>query len=168
MATGMDGNEIISKVSNAGKEYSWLTATGGFVVGVTQKDATYNAGAGTPYYSNPTLVLKDFLSRMGLGGITLAPGYTTVNEFNPNIMAILNTGTYAAVGVWLLEAIWGNKYTRALKNVAFAPLAGYGIGRIFDDPPTTSKDIQRTIPTGNYNTNARNGLPVQTGAAWLG
>lgn len=164
----MDGNEIISKVSNAGKEYGWLTATGGFVAGVVAKDSAYNQGAGTPYFSNPTLVLKDFLSRMGIGGVTLAPGYTTVNEFNPNIGAVLNTGTYAAIGVWLLENIWPNKYTRALKNVAFPPLAGYGIGRIFDDPPTTSSQIQNAILTGNYTPNARNGLPVSVGTSWLG
>ena len=170
MVSGLDGNEIISKVASTGKDLSWLTGSLGFVVGVTQKDATYNQGAGNPYYSNPILVAKDFLSRLGLGGVTIASGYTTTNEWNPNIGAIVNKGTELAIGLAILKAIWPNKYTRAAYDVGFAPALGYGIGRIFDDPPYTSGGAsnpqQRGLLANQRGTNlTRNGLPP-AGMPW--
>jgi hypothetical protein len=160
-------NGIEQKINSAAREMDWLLKAGGFVVGVTQKDQTFNGGL--KYFQDPLLVAKDFLSRMGIGGITLKPGYTTTANLTVNFGAFFNKGLAIAAGVWLAKEFLPSKLTRLAYNVAFDFALWYAIGRIFDDPISSAAQLGNVIPTANYGPNVRNGLPVATtGAGWLG
>lgn len=151
MATLQAGiGDMITKVSDLGKQLSPITGAAGFIAGVDAKWQSQNAGTTYPF---STQGLADAIA--GIAGNSTAkmifPTYSGAANrvFNP--IAILNTGTYAAVALSLLKHLFPNKYTRLAYNLGFPPALGYGIGRIFDDPPSQ--------PTSSgYNTSPGNNL----------
>lgn len=170
MALGSMGGDIVSKVSNLGKDLSWLTGTAGFIYGVDAK-FTPTAGPGYPF---TTQGIGDVIAGIA-GNATakkiLGAAYTgtATQVFNPG--AILNHGTYIAVGLYFLKDIWPSKFTKMAYNLGFAPALGYGVGRIFDDPIASSQSLtgpgQNAYPVGNYSSSSRNGLPVNSGPSWI-
>jgi hypothetical protein len=85
---------------------------------------------------------------------------------------IFNTATYAAVGLELAYEVTHNKWVKLAKDVFQPPLAGYGIGEIFDDAISTSQALTQiggsAYPVANYQNTARNGLGVSAKAPWTG
>lgn len=161
--------DITSKISSLGKEASPLTGAAGFMMGVTAKFANQNHTAGDMYYPFST---QGFIDTVGsVTGYKLSisgKSFGGTRVFNPG--AVLNQGTFAYVGIKVAKALISNKYLTLLDHVASAPLLGYGVGRVFDDPIASSQSLtgfsNSAYPVANYSNTARNGMPVGMGSSW--
>ena len=124
---------IEAKINELGKLLAPLTGFAGFLYGVDAKYRTYHTGTSYPFN---TFGIEDMIAQIAGKDVVLAidPKFSGAANKTFNIGAIFNNGTFGAVAVWGLHEIMPNKYTKLLKNVAFPPLLGYGVGRIFDDP----------------------------------
>ncbi len=154
MATLQAGiSDAITTLSNVGKQIAPLTGAAGFIAGVDAKWQSQNTGGTYPFSQQG---LADAIAGIAGPGTTkmIFPAYSgaAVRVFNP--IAVLNTGTYAAVALAILKHLFPNKYTRLAYNLGFPPALGYGIGRIFDDAPSqpasaaynTQTNLTRTAP----------------------
>lgn len=150
------GSEVVSKVSEVGKDFGWLTGSVGFYLGVLQKfDLTQIGKNGYPFSGQG---VSDFLAQTV--GFKL-PGFggTATRTFNP--AAVLNREAAMALGLYFLKEIWPNKYTRAVANIAIPPLAGFALGKIFDDPPYSSEITSSMgVSQGTYTPTVRAFAPT--------
>jgi hypothetical protein len=129
----LDGlGDIPGKINELGQSLAPLTGFAGFMYGVTAKWKDYHTESGYPFSADG---VKDMIAQIfGRGAVkVIDPKWSGAADRTLNIGAVLNKGTFAAIGVYALKEILPNKYTRILYNVAFPPLVGYGIGRVFDD-----------------------------------
>lgn len=164
----IDGSAILDKVSSAGKDLSFLTGFAGFAFGVTEKFRGQNVSSGDKWYPYSANGLADMIGQIAGNGTAkmIFPNWGGAATFTFNPGAIINKYTAMAIGLTFLKEIWTNKYTRLAYNVASPFLWGAAVGRVFDDPISTAGLIQSNIPTGNYQPNARNGLPVAQKVPW--
>ena len=160
MATLQAGiGDAITKLSGIGRQLAPITGAAGFIAGVDAKWQAQNAGGTYPFSQQG---LADAIA--GIAGNSTAkmifPTYSGAAQrvFNP--IAILNGGTYAAAALAILKHLFPNKYTRLAYNLGFPPAMGYGIGRIFDDPPS-----QSTSAAYNTTTNLTRTAPGLTNTA---
>lgn len=167
------GSEIEGKISGFGKDFGWLTGSAAFVIGVTSKynpmitsGLSFTQSEGYPFNYQG---IGDFVKQVS--GIGL-PGWSggAQQTFNPG--AAFNKETGIAVGLYILEEVWPNKHTRTLKNLLFPPFLGYGLGKVFDDPPYkggsgpgggTIVAHQFPNPSGS---NTGRAFAVKTGVPW--
>lgn len=123
--------DIPSKIGALGKDLAPITGFAGFMYGVDAKWKPYNPGS----YPFSQQGIYDFVAQIAGKSVaqSIFPGMGGAADRTFNIGAIMNNGTYGAIGVWALHELFPNKWTKIIKDVALPPLAGYGIGRVFDD-----------------------------------
>jgi hypothetical protein len=106
----------------------------GFVFGATEANAKSNASMN--YSSNLAWRIKDTLSNLGIGGVTVAPGYTSVSSFKFRPTGFVNKGLAAAVAVWIYKEA-KLPYHKEIYKAVFPFAVGYSLGGLID-PPTTA------------------------------
>ncbi len=143
MATGLSTvNALESKISaiagNSMVNAGLLAA--GFMMGVTSIDAPGHVGDGT-HYPFSTQGVSDVVARIAGKSTAASFGLPTGNAdrtFKPT--AIINRGTLWAVVLAVANdnAPDGQigRIVRLAYKVGFPYALGYGIGRVFDDPPS--------------------------------
>lgn len=135
----LDGlTDIPAKIGELGRSLAPVTGLAGFLYGVDAKWMGSNAGTSYPF---STQGLNDAVCQIfgqGTGKAIFGQVGAATRTFN--LGAVMNKGTYGAIGVWALHELMPNKYTKLLKDVALPPLVGYGLGRIFDDPMSPNVD----------------------------
>lgn len=127
----IDGNDILAKINEIGKGLQPVTASVGFIYGVVGKYKQYHPNDSYPF---STQGVSDLIAQIAGKGTAASLGLPTGSAdqtFNP--AAVFNKGTAIALILWGAKDFAPNKWTRLAYNVGFAPAAGYGIGRIFDD-----------------------------------
>lgn len=141
----------MTTVGRAGREYGWLTGSAAFVVGVTSKWRSSNTS--DPWYPFSTTGMTDFIAQVF--------GVEAAHAVNPswgggarrtfNLGAGVNKYTVSALILYFLPELWdelpGKKFVKTARDVLVPILAGYGLGKIFDDPP-----YSQTITSGAYPT----------------
>ncbi len=159
----LDGlTDIPAKIGALGKSLAPITGFAGFLYGVDAKWMTSNTGSSYPF---STQGVYDMVGGIAGTSAVHAIGGTWGGQNRVlNVGAIMNKGTYGAIGVWALHELFPNKWTKILKDVAFPPLAGYGIGRIFDDPMAPNVDYT-TAQNPNYAPGQR--APLRGSAPFL-
>jgi hypothetical protein len=144
----LDGlNDIPTKIGALGHDLAPVTGFAGFMYGVNAKWKFANPGS----YPFSTQGIYDTIAGVfGKNALhSIFPNAGGVADRTFNLGAVFNTGTYAAAGIWALHELMPNKWTKLAKDVALAPLLGYGIGRIFDDPMSPNVDYT-TAQNPNY------------------
>lgn len=138
----------MSTVAKIGREYGWLTGSAAFVVGVTSKYRSQNSG----WYPFNAYGMTDFVAQVFGRDVAKAmnPSWNggASQTFNPG--AAINKYTVAALILYLAADIDGLPFKRVVKtarDVLVPILAGYGLGKAFDDPP-----YSQTITSGAYPT----------------
>jgi len=153
----LDINDMLSKVSNAGKDIAPITFTVGFIYGATN-DIAYTGGTPTGVAIQR---VSDTIARIAGVQVNFGGGSTKstqTQEFQPG--NILNYGTYGAIGLEVLNSVYPTKYVRLAKNVLQPPLLGYGIGKMFDS--------QNGVNVGNAPSPNRNSgsAPALNASNW--
>lgn len=113
----------------------------GFVWGATEGQAAA-AGPGSNYSTNLAARIRDTLSNLGLGGITVAPGVTSVSAFKFKPTGFLNKGLAAAIAAWVYKEAH-LPYAKEIYKAVYPFGVGYSIGGFFD--PSTSPAGQPVI-----------------------
>lgn len=110
----------------------------GFIWGSTAKQAAAHQGqigpSGQPYSTDIAWRIKDTLSNLGLGGITVAPGYVSTSNFAFRPLGFVNKGLAAALGAWIYQEA-KLPYHKQIYKAVFPFGVGYAIGGFFDPPP---------------------------------
>ena len=129
MAT-LDVGDMVSTVGKYGRDYGWATFTAGFIWGTTN-DIGYGGTATQATAQRVT----DTIARV-TGYQTSLGGFSQKSSQSQslNIGNVLNMATYAAVGLEVAHSMFPGRWTKLAKDVLQMPLAGYGIGKVFDAP----------------------------------
>lgn len=164
------GSELISKVSTAGRDYGWLTGSAAFYVSVTNKWAVQGSrGPQDPSYPFSKQGLSDFISQMFGKNVATSLGLPTGGaDRTLNLSAIVNKEAGLALAIYFLKEIWPNKYTRALAHVAIPPLAGWAVGRVFDDEPHSGRvenGAYSALPAHVYGGGSNTGRALSAGGS---
>jgi len=163
VAIGTVGNKAGDAIK-AIEDHAELIA---FVYQTSAKDVQFamsnNSWSTMPVTTKLELVAASVIGRTT--GIQIDPAkFTFPATFNLS-NAINNTSKLGAV-LWGAHQI-GLASARVGK-LGEKILIGGAVGGIFDDPIATSTSLQSNIPTSNYSTGARNGLPVRMSVPWTG
>lgn len=111
----------------------------GFVFGATEGQAASHSST-SGYSTNLAWRIKDTLSNLGLGGITVAPGYTSVSAFKFKPTGFLNKGLAAAIGAWIYKEA-KLPYNKEIYKAVFPFGVGYSIGGFFDPRGQSSQPV---------------------------
>ena len=131
MAT-MSVNDVTSDIGKYGREFAPATFAGGFIYGATN-DISYQGGLSVGSVLART---QDTIARVTGVQLNLGSGYgKTTQTARFNATNIANGGTYGAIGLEVAYGVSQNRWVKLLKDVFQPPLAGYGIGKAFDDAP---------------------------------
>ena len=125
MAT-MDFGSVTTEIGKYGREFAPVTFAAGFVYGATN-DITYSGSTSFMVTGR----VQDTIARVTGVQLNLGGGKSPQTQ-TMNIGNIMNGGTYGAVGLEVAHALTSNKWVKLAKDVFQPPLAGYGIGKVFD------------------------------------
>lgn len=95
----------------------------------------WGASSGRTYSSQNQLQARitQTLSNLGIGGITVAQGFTSTSSFKFNPTGFLNKGLAAAVAAWVYKEA-KLPYSREIYKAVFPFGTGYSLGGFFDPP----------------------------------
>jgi len=154
----MSVSDGISTIGSIGRQAAPLTFTAGFVWGATN-DIIYGSGDTGATISQR---VSDTIARVTGQQLTIPGSQKSTQTQRMSIGNILNYGTYGAIGLEIAHNMTSNKWVKLAKDVFQPPLAGYGIGKVFDDAVATSTALTQiggsAYPVANYSSQARNGL----------
>lgn len=151
-------DSLVSKASELGKDFSLLTGAAGFLYGADAKWLPSNVGSSYPFNSQG---IADAIAQVfgkGTAAIIFPNNVSSVTADKTfNLGAVFNKGTGVAALLYLLKEVAPGRYTKLLYNLGFAPALGYGIGRIFDDPPGSTLVASGPLSTFGSMSSAKSG-----------
>ena len=114
--------------------YKYGTGIAGFIYGVDSKYII--PGVQNPFpYPFTFQGVGDMVKQTT--GISI-PGWSGQAKQTFNPAAIFNNGTYAVIGLELLDMFVDGAFVDTVKKAVEPALIGYALGKIFDDPPQSS------------------------------
>ena len=149
--------------------YKYGTGIAGFIYGVDSKYII--PGVQNPFpYPFTFQGIGDMVKQTT--GISL-PGWSGGAKQTLNIGAIFNNGTYAVIGLELLDMFIDGSFVDTIKKALEPALIGYAVGKVFDDPPQSSQAgygaafpyQAAQVSAGSYSSSGR-AFSVPMSAPW--